>query len=90
MMLSRVGILLQIHVKKGDHLKGARMLIRVANNISKFPAREYTTLLRVHATSVRCVISCLEAESCYMVDLLHRYRADSDVDGDRVPPLGTA
>ena len=32
--------LFQLHVKRGDHLKGARMLIRVANNISKFPARK--------------------------------------------------
>lgn len=32
--------LFQIHVKNGDHMKGARMLIRVANNISKFPSRE--------------------------------------------------
>ena len=31
----------QIHVKRGDHLKGARMLIRVANNISKFPSRKF-------------------------------------------------
>ncbi|XP_056442831.1 WD repeat-containing protein 19 [Gadus chalcogrammus] len=31
-------ILVKIHVKRGDHLKGARMLIRVSNNISKFPA----------------------------------------------------
>lgn len=31
----------QIHVKRGDHMKGARMLIRVANNISKFPSRKY-------------------------------------------------
>ncbi|MFT7807501.1 WD repeat-containing protein 19 [Arapaima gigas] len=31
-------ILVKIHVKKGDHLKGARMLIRVSNNISKFPS----------------------------------------------------
>ncbi len=31
---------LQMHVKLGDHLKGARMLIRVANNISKFPSRK--------------------------------------------------
>lgn len=30
----------QIHVKRGDHMKGARMLIRVANNISKFPSRK--------------------------------------------------
>ena len=33
--------LFQLHVKRGDHSKGARMLIRVANNISKFPARKY-------------------------------------------------
>lgn len=32
-------ILVRLHVKKGDHLKGARMLIRVANHISKFPSR---------------------------------------------------
>ena len=33
-------VFFQLHVKRGDHLKGARMLIRVANNISKFPARK--------------------------------------------------
>ena len=33
--------LVKIHVRRGDHLKGARMLIRVANNISKFQSREY-------------------------------------------------
>lgn len=33
-------LVFQIHVKRGDHLKGARMLIRVSNNISKFPSRE--------------------------------------------------
>lgn len=31
---------MQIYVKRGDHLKAARMLIRVSNNISKFPTRE--------------------------------------------------
>ncbi|CAL4106792.1 unnamed protein product, partial [Meganyctiphanes norvegica] len=30
--------LARLHVKKGDHMKAARMLIRVANHISKFPA----------------------------------------------------
>ena len=30
----------QIHVKRNDHMKAARLLIRVANNISKFPARK--------------------------------------------------
>lgn len=31
-------ILVRLHVKRNDHLRGARMLIRVANNISKFPS----------------------------------------------------
>ncbi|NWU98866.1 WDR19 protein, partial [Upupa epops] len=31
-------ILVKIHVRRGDHMKAARMLIRVANNISKFPS----------------------------------------------------
>ena len=30
--------LARLHVRRGDHLRGARMLLRVANNISKFPA----------------------------------------------------
>ncbi len=38
-----------MHVKLGDHLKGARMLIRVANNISKFPSRK-------RYTSIECLI----------------------------------
>lgn len=39
-------ILVRLHVKRGDHLLGARMLIRVANNISKFPSRK--NLLKNH------------------------------------------
>ncbi len=27
-----------MHIKRNDHLKGARMLVRVANSISRFPA----------------------------------------------------
>lgn len=30
----------QLLVKREEHIKGARMLIRVANNISKFPSRK--------------------------------------------------
>lgn len=33
-------ILVRLHVRHEDHMKGARMLIRVANNISKFPSRK--------------------------------------------------
>lgn len=39
LMLLHSYILVRLHVRRGDHLKGARMLIRVANNISKFPSR---------------------------------------------------
>lgn len=34
--------LVRIHVKIGDHHQAAKLLIRVATNISQFPAREYT------------------------------------------------
>ena len=44
LMILHSYILVKIHVKRGDHLKGARMLIRVANNISKFPSRKYHSL----------------------------------------------
>ncbi|XP_012720994.2 WD repeat-containing protein 19 [Fundulus heteroclitus] len=38
LMMLHSYLLVKIHVRKGDHLKGARMLIRVSNNISKFPS----------------------------------------------------
>ncbi|KAM7326335.1 hypothetical protein ACRRTK_014813 [Alexandromys fortis] len=38
LMILHSYILVKIHVRSGDHMKGARMLIRVANNISKFPS----------------------------------------------------
>ncbi|XP_068924468.1 WD repeat-containing protein 19 isoform X1 [Petaurus breviceps papuanus] len=38
LMILHSYVLVKIHVKSGDHMKGARMLIRVANNISKFPS----------------------------------------------------
>ncbi|XP_055768737.1 WD repeat-containing protein 19 [Salvelinus fontinalis] len=38
LMILHSYILVKIHVKRGEHLKAARMLIRVSNNISKFPS----------------------------------------------------
>ncbi|XP_036274352.1 WD repeat-containing protein 19 isoform X1 [Pipistrellus kuhlii] len=38
LMILHSYVLVKIHVKKGDHMKGARLLIRVAKNISKFPS----------------------------------------------------
>lgn len=40
LMLLHSYILVRLHVRRGDHLKGARLLIRVANNISSFPSRK--------------------------------------------------
>ncbi|XP_066257249.1 WD repeat-containing protein 19 isoform X1 [Euwallacea similis] len=38
LMLLHSYILVRLHVKRGDHIKGARLLIRVSSNISKFPS----------------------------------------------------
>uniref|UniRef100_A0A3Q3W5I8 WD repeat domain 19 n=1 Tax=Mola mola TaxID=94237 RepID=A0A3Q3W5I8_MOLML len=38
LMILHSYLLVKIHVKRGDHMKAARMLIRVSNNISKFPS----------------------------------------------------
>ncbi|XP_037103187.1 WD repeat-containing protein 19 [Syngnathus acus] len=38
LMILHSYLLGKIHIKRRDHLKGARMLIRVSKNISKFPA----------------------------------------------------
>lgn len=40
LMLLHSYILVRLHVKRGDHVKAAALLIRVADNISKFPARK--------------------------------------------------
>lgn len=41
LMLLHSYILVRLHVRRGDHHKAARMLIRVADNISQFPCRKY-------------------------------------------------
>lgn len=40
LMLLHSYILVRLHVRRGDHVKAAVLLIRVADNISKFPARK--------------------------------------------------
>ena len=34
-------VIVRSHIRRGQHLMAARLLIRVAESISKFPAREY-------------------------------------------------
>jgi WD repeat-containing protein 19 len=50
-------ILGKIHLKRNDHLKAARMLIRVAKNISKFPAHVVNILT---STVIECFRSGLK------------------------------
>lgn len=69
LMLLHSYILVRLHVRRGDHTKGARLLIRVANNISSFPSRTTPT-----NSSDPCFARCH-----------FRYRADSHFGGDRVP-----
>ena len=40
LMLLHSYTLVKSHVKLGDHMRAARLLLRVANSISKFPSRE--------------------------------------------------
>ncbi|XP_078534454.1 WD repeat-containing protein 19 isoform X1 [Lissotriton helveticus] len=57
LMILHSYILVKIHVKRGDHMKGARMLIRVANNISKFPSHIVpiltSTVIECHRAGLR-------------------------------------
>ncbi|XP_069781014.1 WD repeat-containing protein 19 isoform X4 [Narcine bancroftii] len=57
LMILHSYILVKTHVKRGDHMKGARMLIRVANNISKFPSHIVpiltSTVIECHRAGLR-------------------------------------
>ncbi|XP_048517184.1 WD repeat-containing protein 19 [Dendroctonus ponderosae] len=57
LMLLHSYILVRLHVKRGDHTKGARLLIRVANNISKFPSHIVpiltSTVIECHRAGLR-------------------------------------
>ncbi|XP_066931056.1 WD repeat-containing protein 19-like isoform X2 [Clytia hemisphaerica] len=78
LMLLHSYIVCKIHIKRGDHLKGARMLIRVANNISKFPAHIVPILT---STVVECHRAGLKHSSFSFAAMLMRpeYRSQIDV-----------
>ena len=48
LMLLHSYLLAKVWIKVGDHEKGAQLLIRVSNNISKFPSRECHVLNSAH------------------------------------------
>ncbi|XP_028136974.1 WD repeat-containing protein 19 [Diabrotica virgifera virgifera] len=59
LMLLHSYILVKLHVKRGQHLNAARMLMRVANSISKFPAHIVpiltSTVIECHRANLRQV-----------------------------------
>merc|ERR1719210_921662 len=77
LMILHSYILVKIHVKRGDHMKGARMLIRVANNISKFPSHIVPILT---STVIECHRSGLKNSAFTYAAMLMRpeYRKDID------------
>eukprot|EP00794_Sanderia_malayensis_P019431 gene19431-21353_t len=78
LMLLHSYILVKIHVRRGDHAKGARMLIRVANNISKFPAHIVPILT---STVIECHRAGLKHSSFSYAAMLMRpeYRQQIDL-----------
>nr|CAD7586642.1 unnamed protein product [Timema genevievae] len=70
-------ILVRLHVRRGEHLKGARMLIRVANNISKFPSHIVPILT---STVIECSRAGLKSSAFSYAAMLMRpeYRPHID------------
>ncbi|WAQ97925.1 WDR19-like protein [Mya arenaria] len=67
----------KIHVKRSDHLKGARMLIRVANNISKFPSHIVPILT---STVIECHRAGLKNSSFSYAAMLMRPEYRNQID----------
>ncbi|XP_011499935.1 PREDICTED: WD repeat-containing protein 19 [Ceratosolen solmsi marchali] len=70
-------ILVRLHVKRNDHLKGARMLIRVANNISKFPSHVVPILT---STVIECHRAGLKSAAFDFAAMLMRPEYRSQID----------
>ncbi|XP_067993676.1 WD repeat-containing protein 19 isoform X2 [Melanerpes formicivorus] len=78
LMILHSYILVKTHVKRGDHMKGARLLIRVANNISKFPSHIVPILT---STVIECHRAGLKNSAFNFAAMLMRpeYRNKIDV-----------
>ncbi len=77
LMLLHSYVLARTHVKRGDHLKGARMLLRVAQNISRFPAHVVPILT---STVIECHRSGLYDSAFTYASMLMRPEYRSDID----------
>lgn len=70
-------ILVRLHVKKNNHLKGARLLIRVANSISKFPSHIVPILT---STVIECSRAGLKSSAFSYAATLMRPEYRSQID----------
>ncbi|KAG7313919.1 hypothetical protein KOW79_022415 [Hemibagrus wyckioides] len=77
LMILHSYILVKIHVKRGDHLKGARMLIRVSNNISKFSTHIVPILT---STVIECHRAGLKNSAYEFASMLARPEYRSHID----------
>lgn len=76
-------VIVRMHIRRGQHLNAARLLIRVAESISKFPSRMFIYLFSP--------FFLLENFNCHRVTHFFflpwsRRGSDIDFDGDRVRP----
>ncbi|XP_076036473.1 intraflagellar transport protein Oseg6 [Oratosquilla oratoria] len=69
--------LARLHVRRGDHLKAARMLIRVSNHISKFPAHVVPILT---SAVIECHRSGLKNSSFNFAAMLMRPETRNQID----------
>ncbi|XP_034043414.1 WD repeat-containing protein 19 isoform X2 [Thalassophryne amazonica] len=77
LMILHSYLLAKIHVKRKDHLKAARMLIRVSNNISKFPTYVVPILT---STVIECHRAKLRNSAFSFAAMLMRPEYRSNID----------
>ncbi|KAJ0055626.1 hypothetical protein NL108_006477 [Boleophthalmus pectinirostris] len=77
LMILHSYLLVKVHVKRGDHLKAARMLIRVSNNISKFPAHVVPILT---SAVIKCHRAGLKNSAFSSAAMLMRPEYRNDID----------
>lgn len=77
LMLLHSYILVRLHVKQNNHMNGARLLIRVANNISKFPSHIVPILT---STVIECSRAGLKTSAFNYAAILMRSEYRSQID----------
>lgn len=77
LMLLHSYILVRLHVKRNNHVNGARLLIRVANSISKFPSHIVPILT---STVIECSRAGLKTSAFNFASVLMRSEYRSQID----------